>query len=316
MLRGEVRKSLNNTDGAIKDFTSAIATRPKDVSAYSSRGAFRQKLGAYKEAVADYDVIIKANPKSQSARIDRATCKLELRDFAGAEADIAAIKKNLHPFMWQQTPDLHILLARCHAGLGDPAKAMAELDTLIQRMPKYAPLHDARAWLLATCPDVQFRDGAKAVEGATRACETTRWKRPRFLETLSAAYAQSNDFTNAIKWQKKAIELTKTDFLKRAAAARLELYEAGKPYHQPKLAAKTAASEPEPDPDTGVLQLTAPSDATVTINGDDYGTQRKFVFKPLEPGNQYVLRLRVGFPGGGEAQRVIFIQGGRQQRTP
>ena len=38
--------------------------------------------------------------------------------------------------------------------------------------------HNGRAWIRATCPQAQYRDGKQAVEAATRACELTDWKNP------------------------------------------------------------------------------------------------------------------------------------------
>jgi len=89
--------------------------------------------------------------------------------------------------------------------------------------------------LQATFPDAEFRDGAKAVENATKACELTTWKNAWFVNTLAAAYAEAGDFNSAVKWQKKAIDL-----LDKASCsgypvdfeARLKLYQSGKPYRK------------------------------------------------------------------------------------
>ena len=78
---------------------------------------------------------------------------------------------------------------------------------------------------LATCPNPTYRDGKKAVEIAIEACELTRWKEAYCLETLAAAYAESGDFANAVKWQIKAIELEADPKEKEDYRARLKLFQ-------------------------------------------------------------------------------------------
>ena len=87
------------------------------------------------------------------------------------------------------------------------------------------------AWLLATCPDDHMRDGKRAVELATKACELSKWKRYACVDTLAAAYAESRDFEQAVKYQKQAAamdgipEINRTNVLNR-----IELYLQHKPY--------------------------------------------------------------------------------------
>jgi len=91
---------------------------------------------------------------------------------------------------------------------------------------------DGRAWLWATCPDAQLRDGKRAVQSAARACELTGWKDAGALDTLAAAYAEAGDFSKAIESQERAIKLFTDVTLRKVGEARLKLYRDGKPYRE------------------------------------------------------------------------------------
>jgi len=83
------------------------------------------------------------------------------------------------------------------------------------------------SWLLAAAPDPLLRDGSKAVEYATKGCELNGWNDADFIKTLAAAYAESNDFKQAVFWEKKYLEFQPSD---KDGQARLALYERGQPY--------------------------------------------------------------------------------------
>ena len=110
-------------------------------------------------------------------------------------------------------------------------KAIADYDKAIQLEPKVALAYNDRAWLWATCPDEKYRDGKKAVESATRACELTEWKDAGYLDTLAAACAEEKDFDAAVKRQVKALGLLAKDDERNRKdfEARLALYRAKKP---------------------------------------------------------------------------------------
>ncbi len=92
------------------------------------------------------------------------------------------------------------------------------------------------AWLQATSPMADLRNGAKAIEYATKVCELTDWKNADYVDTLAAAYAEAGDFKSAVKWQKEAINLWTEKKLPPGWQAkfeeRLKLYQSGKPYRE------------------------------------------------------------------------------------
>jgi hypothetical protein len=74
----------------------------------------------------------------------------------------------------------------------------------IRMAPKAPEAHDnfARYWIV--CPEQ--RNGAMAIELATRACELCHWEDWKCLNTLSAAQAIAGDDAAAGGWAAKALE--------------------------------------------------------------------------------------------------------------
>ena len=83
----------------------------------------------------------------------------------------------------------------------------------------------------ATHADATLRDGQKAVEFATRACELTQWQSLVAVQALAAAYAEANDFPSAIKWQQQVLELSSEDE-KEGAQARLSKFQSSQPHRE------------------------------------------------------------------------------------
>ena len=173
-------------DQAIADYNEAIRFDPGYADAYFARGFAWNEKNQFDKAIADYTDAIRLEPKDSSTYLNRGRAW-----YYKAEHD----------------------------------KAIADYREAARLKPGDAFAHDAVAWALAFCPDETIRDGERSVESATKACELSAWKNPKYLDTLAAAYAESGDFESAVKWQAKANELHSDPELKAQGEARLEFYQ-------------------------------------------------------------------------------------------
>jgi WD40 repeat protein len=71
-----------------------------------------------------------------------------------------------------------------------------------------------------------------------------------------------------------------------------------------------AASAQQPPADTGVLDVTLPPGAEVSINGTNYGAERHFEMRPLEKRWLYPYDIVARFRGGETVQRKVLLKGG------
>jgi len=129
-----------------------------------------------------------------------------------------------------------LAVARCEQGLKwkdekNYAQGIIAYQDAIRLDSECAVAYDRLAWIGATCSDVRFRDGKQAVEYAMKACELSKWKDGRNIETLAAACAESGDFDQALEYQTQFIDAN-SDGDKADFRSQLRLYEAKRAYHE------------------------------------------------------------------------------------
>lgn len=91
-------------------------------------------------------------------------------------------------------------------------------------MPTNTSALNGYAWMLSTCTEERFRNGKLAVQLATQACKLDGWKNCNYIDTLAAAYAECEDFTNAIKYATQAIDIDSQPYKLNGAKRRLSYY--------------------------------------------------------------------------------------------
>lgn len=194
----------------------------------------------YDQAIEHFTAMIRRDPQSSSAYHDRAWAWN-----ARGEHDIAIGDFTEAIRLGGQAPS-YIGRGRAWYDKGDLDRAIADYNEAIRLDPNDAWALNSLAWLLATGPEDGVRNGERAVELATAACELTDWKASNHLDTLAAAYAEAGEFSEAVEWQTKALEFARADEGNEDVSdleARLELYQAGMPYREPSPTVEQSAAQ-------------------------------------------------------------------------
>jgi tetratricopeptide (TPR) repeat protein len=129
-------------------------------------------------------------------------------------------------------PDLDRALyqrGRAYQSLREYARAAADLRAAVKLKPADARYHNQLAWLLATCADDQYRDGAAALSHAEHACDLSNGTDAVILDTRAVAHAECGEFAAAVHWVEEALAVADSD-VKEVLRERLKLFRSGKPY--------------------------------------------------------------------------------------
>jgi serine/threonine protein kinase/WD40 repeat protein/tetratricopeptide (TPR) repeat protein len=255
------RSDVIPLEDAVAYFTSVLQVEPASETAQRKRGVAWRYLGEPEKAIEDYSTAIRLNPANapSGSFVSRGNVYgYELDDFAKALEDFdeairlrpnyAVAHKKRGEMLWRlgrwdaamksldeairldvNSEEAYGVRAQIWSAKGDREKMRQDLDEGVLRSPDDPFSWSHRAWLLATSPNADHRDGKQAVAAATKACKLSFWKEAQFLDILAAAHAEAGDFAEAVKWAEQAVSLAPKH--KRAKyESRLQMYKAGKPY--------------------------------------------------------------------------------------
>lgn len=112
--------------------------------------------------------------------------------------------------------------------------AVAYYQTALKVAPGYVEAQNNLAWVMATSPDEQARNGNEAIRLAESVAKQAGLI-PSYMDTLAAAYAETGRFPEAITQVKRAIEIATSQGdtkMVKDLNIRLQAYESGKPWRE------------------------------------------------------------------------------------
>jgi tetratricopeptide (TPR) repeat protein len=107
-------------------------------------------------------------------------------------------------------------------------RAIKDLQQAARLKPKWALAQASLAFAYADCPEQKYRNEARALAHAKRACQASKNADAAALQVLAARYARAKDFKAAVKWQAKAVAVLKDRRSSSHAGHRLGAYKKAK----------------------------------------------------------------------------------------
>jgi Flp pilus assembly protein TadD len=228
---GNALTAKGQSDEAIENYRKAIQINPNFPEALNNLGVVLADKGRFDEAIEHYRNAIQLNPNDCNTLDNLGVALTAKGQFDEAiEHYRQAIQIN------SKRPEIFFHLGMTLDQLGRTREAIAQYREALSLNPNLTGPLNNLAWVLATCSDDELRDGAEAVRLAEHACELTHYGEPLFIGTLAAAYAECGRFPEAVTTAEKAEQLATAAGSKDLAGKivqLLELYRAGKPFHEP-----------------------------------------------------------------------------------
>ena len=239
---GDQKKADDYLHRSLDDWHRAVALNS---SYLTGLGTFECQQGKYDQGIADFTKYIQMYPTNVTGLNLRAFAFERMAEEEAKRGELAAKEAALDKALadWNHliSMDVHLLCERggFYARNNQYAKALADYRKAVELQPtsKYTLLE--KAWFLATCPDPGYRDGPQALAAANKAITMglgydSEWFD---LSCLAAAYAETGDFAQAVKFQKQALQkLGEEDKQNGALISEtqdwLTLYERGQPCHK------------------------------------------------------------------------------------
>jgi tetratricopeptide (TPR) repeat protein len=228
---GNALAAQGRFDEAIKNYYKVIQLNPDFSTALNNLGHALTAQGRLDEAIENFRKAIQLNPNYADA-LDN--LGVALADKSRFDEAIENYRKAIQVNSNRSETFFHLGMTLDQSGR--TREAVAQYREALRLNPNLAGALNNLAWILATSSKAEFRDGMRAVQLAERACELTHYGQPLFIGTLAAAYAEAGRFPEAVTTAEKAAQLATNAGLKKVAEKNrqlLELYRAGKPYHEP-----------------------------------------------------------------------------------
>jgi protein O-mannosyl-transferase len=217
---GKALYRAGNHDAAVAELRIALKTSPGEVAALNDLGAILLDKNLPAEAAGEFAIALQNQPDNPATRclMGKALAMQGRLDEAREQFSEAL---RLNPELSEAHYQLALALSMQHK----TTEAIAHYRIVLRLQPALPDALNNLAWILATDPHAEIRNGPEAVQLARRACTLTRDALPLMIGTLAAAYAEAGQFDEAIAAAQKAHDIAAVKGRDKVAAKNLELLE-------------------------------------------------------------------------------------------
>lgn len=269
-MRAGALADLKRYEQAIEDADAIVDLQGRSLDGVELRGLIRMQQGDLTEAIKDFEQLSKANPtdyrmKEHLASLynanDQPTKAIKIyrnllrrvREtvWEDRDVDVKLAMMQQRATLLRGRGDAHLSCSKHSEAVADFEESMAlhqqineiEKENNLKLTPPDEVVLNNLAWVLATSPDDDVRDGKRAIELATQSAELTEYKQAYILSTLASGYAEIGDFDAASEWIEKALVLNRaaaekaddpsdTDRQFKSLNKELDSYRAKKPWRE------------------------------------------------------------------------------------
>lgn len=248
LVRGQIYFEQGNINKALAEVERVLAVDAKVLDAVRLRAAILATDDQMQEAIAGLQRAVEAMPENNELL-------MSLAIFYATNNQTQQALETYNKLLNRPVPHSPVYRSRGDLllNLGRQAEAVTNYEKALELEPEDAGVLNNLAWVLATSPEAEIRDGDRSLKLATQACQATEYKKAHILSTLAAAYAENGDFKSAIDWSSQAVALG-DEGADDQLEAELKSYQAGKPWRE------IQGSDKEPENSEAAAEETSAED--------------------------------------------------------
>src|SRR6266581_2612724 len=222
-------------------FKHALAVTTNNDVAENNLGIVFQQKGQLDEAISLLKSAVDLRPDNSPAHENLAKALLQKGQVADA---LIHYRKLLE--LQPDNIEVHNIVGTVLVHQGQIREGVEEWQKVLEIQPDNGNALSNLGWVLATAPDDSLRDGSRAVRLAQQAVRISGGRIPILFRTLAAAYAENQQFPQAVETAQQGVELANKQG-NLALAAELQstiaLYRENRPLRDPSLTSKSSLRE-------------------------------------------------------------------------
>ena len=199
---GFALRELGDLRGAIAECAAAIRLNPNEFGPFVDAARALSAQGKSDEALRYYAEGVRLNPAFAQTHYYLGLEWLKRGDFGAAVSSLEEAAR-----FAPEWPEARFQLAVALTSKDAIGEAIEQYREALRLKPDSSGALNNLAWILATRPEAEFRNGAEALQLSQRACQMTDYKAPGLVGTLAAAYAEAGRWDEAVATARKAHEL-------------------------------------------------------------------------------------------------------------